>query len=62
MAHHASRKVYSLHPPEVECIGKGEGASRYAFGVKVSIAAVLHRFEGWAIAHAKARSHMTALT
>ncbi len=38
MAHHASRKVYSLHAPEVECIGKGNAHRRYEFGVKVSIA------------------------
>ena len=33
MAHHASRKVYSLHAPEVECIGKGKAHRRYEFGV-----------------------------
>ena len=36
MAHHASRKVYSLHAPEVECIGKGKAHRGYEFGVKVS--------------------------
>src|SRR5262245_51213450 len=32
------RKVYSLHAPEVECIGKGKAHRPYEFGVKVSIA------------------------
>jgi IS5 family transposase len=32
------RKVYSLHAPEVECIGKGKAHKPYEFGVKVSIA------------------------
>lgn len=31
-------KVYSLHAPEVECIGKGKAAAPYEFGCKVSIA------------------------
>ena len=31
-------KLYSLHAPEVECIGKGKAQTRYEFGVKVSIA------------------------
>jgi transposase, IS5 family len=31
-------KVYSLHAPEVECIGKGKAHRPYEFGVKVSIA------------------------
>ena len=30
-------KVYSLHAPEVECIGKGKAAAPYEFGVKASI-------------------------
>jgi transposase, IS5 family len=29
-------KVYSLHTPEVECIGKGKAHRPYEFGVKVS--------------------------
>ena len=29
-------KVYSLHAPEVECIGKGKAHRPYEFGVKVS--------------------------
>jgi IS5 family transposase len=31
-------KVYSLHAPEVECIGKGKARKPYEFGVKVSLA------------------------
>jgi IS5 family transposase len=31
-------KVYSLHAPEVECIGKGKAQAPYEFGCKVSIA------------------------
>jgi IS5 family transposase len=31
-------KLYSLHAPEVECIGKGKAQARYEFGVKVSLA------------------------
>ena len=31
-------KVYSLHAPEVECIGKGKAHRPYEFGVKVSVA------------------------
>jgi IS5 family transposase len=32
-------KIYSLHAPEVECIGKGKVSKPYEFGVKVSFAA-----------------------
>ena len=31
-------KVYSLHAPEVECIGKGKAHRPYEFGVKLSVA------------------------
>jgi IS5 family transposase len=31
-------KLYSLHAPEVECIGKGKARKPYEFGCKVSIA------------------------
>ena len=31
-------KVYSLHAPEVECIGKGKAHAPYEFGCKVSVA------------------------
>ena len=33
-------KLYSLHAPEVECIGKGKAQARFEFGAKVSIAAI----------------------
>src|SRR5262249_42892237 len=31
-------KVYALHAPEVECIGKGKARAPYEFGCKVSVA------------------------
>ncbi len=31
-------KLYSLHAPEVECIGKGKAHARFEFGCKVSLA------------------------
>jgi transposase, IS5 family len=31
-------KLYSLHAPEGECIGKGKAHARFEFGVKVSLA------------------------
>lgn len=31
-------KLYSLHAPEVECIGKGKARHPYEFGVKVTVA------------------------
>lgn len=34
-------KLYALHAPEVECIGKGKARAPYEFGVKVSIATKL---------------------
>lgn len=37
------KKVYSLHAPEVECIGKGKAHKPYEFGVKVSVATPLQR-------------------
>lgn len=40
------RKVYSLHAPEVECIGKGKPHKPYEFGVKVSIATPIARSAG----------------
>jgi IS5 family transposase len=39
-------KVYSLHAPEVECIGKGKPHKPYEFGVKVSITTTLKRSKG----------------
>ncbi len=35
-------KLYAMHAPEVECIGKGKAKQPYEFGVKTSIA-VTHR-------------------
>jgi transposase, IS5 family len=40
------RKIYSLHAPEVECIGKGKAHAPYEFGVKVSLATTLQRSKG----------------
>ncbi len=49
------KKVYSLHAPEVECIGKGKAHKPWEFGVKVSIATTLNRCKGGQFAiHAKA--------
>lgn len=39
-------KLYSLHAPEVECIGRGKARARFEFGVKVSIAATNARAPG----------------
>src|ERR1700690_3989130 len=39
-------KVYSLHAPEVECIGKRKAHRPYEFGVKVSVATTVHRSKG----------------
>jgi len=48
-------RVYSLHAPEVECIGKGKAHRPYEFGVKVSVATTLKRSRGGQfIAHVKA--------
>ena len=40
------RHIYSLHAPEVECIGKGKSHKPYEFGVKASIATTLNRCKG----------------
>ena len=34
---HDKKKLYSLHAPEVECIGKGKVHKKYEFGCKVSV-------------------------
>jgi IS5 family transposase len=48
-------KVYSLHAPEVECIGKGKPHKPYEFGVKVSVATTLkHCKGGQFVTHAQA--------
>jgi len=52
--HQRGRKIYSLHAPEVECIGKGKAHRPYEFGVKVSFATTLKRSRGGQfIAHVK---------
>ena len=48
-------KIYSLHAPEVECIGKGKAHKPYEFGVKVSVATTLkHSMGGQFVVHAQA--------
>lgn len=48
-------KVYSLHAPEVECIGKGKARTPYEFGCKVSVATpVTSPKGGQFVLHAKA--------
>jgi IS5 family transposase len=48
-------KVYSLHAPEVECIGKGKAHRPYEFGVKVSVATTIsHARGGQFVTHVKA--------
>jgi transposase, IS5 family len=53
--HQRGPKVYSLHAPEVECIGKGKAHRPYEFGVKVSVATTIgHAKGGQFVTHAKA--------
>src|ERR1700747_890101 len=53
--HQRGPKVYSLHAPEVECIGKGKAHRPYEFGVKVSVATTLkHCKGGQFVTHVKA--------
>ena len=53
--HQRGPKVYSLHAPEVECIGKGKAHRPYEFGVKVSVVTTLsHARGGQFVAHVKA--------
>jgi transposase, IS5 family len=48
-------KVYALHAPEVECIGKGKARAPYEFGCKVSIATPATKPTGGQfVLHAKA--------
>ena len=48
-------KVYSLHAPAVECIGKGKARAPYEFGCKVSIATPATQPKGGQfVLHAKA--------
>jgi IS5 family transposase len=44
--HQRGPKVYSLHAPEVECIGKGKAHKPYEFGVKVSVATTVKHSKG----------------
>ena len=39
-------KIYALHAPEVECIGKGKARAPYEFGCKVSIATPATQAQG----------------
>src|SRR5262249_33351973 len=49
------RKVYALHTPEVECIGKGKARTPYEFGCKVSVATPATKPKGGQfVLHAKA--------
>jgi IS5 family transposase len=49
------RKVYALHAPEVECIGKGKAHKPYEFGCKISVATPLQRCRGGQfVAHVQA--------
>ncbi len=49
------QKVYSLHAPEVECIGKGKARAPYEFGCKVSVATPVTQPKGGQfVLHAKA--------
>lgn len=53
--HQRGPKVYSMHAPEVECIGKGKAHRPYEFGVKVSVATThRHAKGGQFVTHAKA--------
>ncbi len=48
-------KIYSLHAPEVECIGKGKARAPYEFGCKVSIVTPVTAPKGGQfVLHAKA--------
>jgi transposase, IS5 family len=46
-------KVYSLHAPEVECIGKGKARAPYEFGCKVLDRDPGHRAQGRAVRAAR---------
>jgi IS5 family transposase len=49
------QKVYSLHAPEVECIGKGKARAPYEFGCKVSVATPVTQPKGGQfVLHSKA--------
>lgn len=42
-----SKKLYSVHAPEVECIAKGKAHKKYEFGCKVSVVTTSRR--GWVV-------------
>jgi IS5 family transposase len=49
------QKVYALHAPEVECIGKGKARAPYEFGCKVSVATPVTQPKGGQfVLHARA--------
>src|SRR5262249_39473469 len=51
-------KVYALHAPEVECIGKGKARAPYEFGCKVSVATPASKPKGGQfVLHAKAHGN-----
>ncbi|MET4117840.1 hypothetical protein ABIB85_004476 [Bradyrhizobium sp. JR1.5] len=53
--HQRGPKLYSLHVPEVECIGKGKAHRPYEIGVKVSVATTLAPARGGQfVTHVKA--------
>jgi len=53
--HQRGPKIYALHAPEVECIGKGNARTPYEFGCKVSVATpVTSPKGGQFVLHAKA--------
>jgi IS5 family transposase len=53
--HQRGPKVYALHAPEVECIGKGKARAPYEFGCKVSVATPVTQPKGGQfVLHAKA--------
>lgn len=39
-------KLYAMHAPMVECIGKGKARTRYEFGVKASVATTNEQTKG----------------
>src|SRR6266566_1465060 len=57
--HQRGRKVYSLHAPEVECIGKGKAHKPYEFGVKVSVATPLRTTSSGSIPPARSEGSIS---
>jgi hypothetical protein len=56
-------KIYSLHAPEVECIGKGKAHRPYEFGVKVSVANTPARAKGGQfVTHPKALTGSSSIS